>query len=369
MNIFTMPLSIGGTKARVAIKDNIDIEGYPTFAGSQALRNAAPASKHAVVVENLIKTDHKIIGKTSMHELAFGVTGINNWSGTAINPRFPDLIPGGSSSGSAAAVAADLVDFSIGTDTGGSVRVPACCCGVYGLKPTFGRISREGIIPYQSSLDSVGPFAANMDQIIAAMQAIDPTFNPTSAPKDISIGILNVEANQVVTKTILSFLKSLPIQLFDNIESQYFKDAYVAGMHIINSETWSAFKDLVATGMVGDDVSTRITRAGATTEESLKSSEEIRVLFTNEIDTLLDKYTVIALPTMPEFPIKLRDAADTNALLNITSLVRPFNLSGHPAISIPLISPCGSPIGLQLVARKHQDELLCAISNVIAQYL
>lgn len=92
-----------------------------------------------------------------MHELAFGITGINHAFGTPINPKYPELIPGGSSSGSAAAVAAKQADFTLGTDTGGSIRMPAACCGVFGLKPTFGRVSRKGVYPPSSSLDCVGP--------------------------------------------------------------------------------------------------------------------------------------------------------------------------------------------------------------------
>ena len=100
-----------------------------------------------------------------MHELAFGITGINHAFGTPINPKYPELIPGGSSSGSAAAVAAKQADFTLGTDTGGSIRMPAACCGVYGLKPTFGRVSREGVYPPSSSLDCVGPFANSVEMI------------------------------------------------------------------------------------------------------------------------------------------------------------------------------------------------------------
>lgn len=163
------------------VKDTIDIAGFATRAGSQALENAAAAQEHAQVVEALLAGNCRILGKTSLHELAFGTTGINHWSGTADNPLYPGLIPGGSSSGSAAAVAAGLVDFALGTDTGGSVRVPAACCGVFGLKPTFGRISRAGVMPGVSSLDCVGPFAASMELLIAAMQVIDPGFVPSPA--------------------------------------------------------------------------------------------------------------------------------------------------------------------------------------------
>ncbi len=136
---------------------------------------------HADVVANLLSAGCRIVGKTKMHELAYGMTGINAFEGTPINPRYPDRIPGGSSSGSAAAVAAGLVDFAIGTDTGGSIRQPAICCGVIGFKPTFGRVSRKGALPAQSSLDCIGPFARNLSMIERAMSAIDPTFQPRAS--------------------------------------------------------------------------------------------------------------------------------------------------------------------------------------------
>jgi amidase len=124
--VFVRHLDLGGEGPSVGVKDSIDIAGQPTGLGSAAFAGARPATRHAA-------------------ELAYGVTGINAWTGTPRNPAMPDRIPGGSSSGSAVAVAARLVDFAIGTDTGGSIRIPAACCAVYGLKPSFGRVSRLGV--------------------------------------------------------------------------------------------------------------------------------------------------------------------------------------------------------------------------------
>lgn len=368
MNIITTPIGTGGSSYKVAIKDSIDISGYPTYAGSQSLENAPPALKNAAIVDRLLEADCEIMGKASMHELAFGVTGINNWMGTAPNPKFPELIPGGSSSGSAAAVAADIVDFSIGTDTGGSIRVPACCCGIFGLKPTFGRISRAGILPEASSLDCVGPFSRDMPMLINAMKIIDPTFKPINTIPEFSIGVLAVSAVEIVLTTIQELLNKLP-QSKNIIQSQYFHQAYTSGMSIINAETSSAFQHLLPSGKVGADVASRIEKAALTSETEVKEAEVIRRKFSDEIDQLLEKHRIIALPTMPDIPVKLVDAGDTNALLNITALVRPFNLSGHPAISIPLLSQCGAPVGLQLVTRKGDDEFLCAVSELVAQYI
>jgi amidase len=158
---FVKELTLGGGGPRVALKDTIDIAGERTVAGSPALADAPAARRHAAVVQRLLNAGCRIVGKTKLHELAFGVTGINDWAGTPLNIRYPDLVPRGSSSGSAAAVAAGVADFALGTDTGGSIRIPGACCGVVGFKPTFGRISRTGVLPAHSTLDCVGPFSSN----------------------------------------------------------------------------------------------------------------------------------------------------------------------------------------------------------------
>jgi amidase len=136
---FISRFTLGTGALTFAAKDTLDIAGYPTRAGSPVLQNAPEATAHATVIQQLLDSGGcQLQGKTTLHELAFGVTGINAWSGTPLNPRYPALIPGGSSSGSATVVAAGEVDFAIGTDTGGSVRMPAACCGIVGLKPTWG---------------------------------------------------------------------------------------------------------------------------------------------------------------------------------------------------------------------------------------
>ncbi|HWU03197.1 MAG TPA: amidase, partial [Novosphingobium sp.] len=165
------------------VKDCIDVAGLPTCQGSAVFADAPPASQDAAVVANLLASGQwRLLGKLTMHELAFGVTGVNPFAGTALNPLWPDRIPGGSSSGSASAVAAGLVDMAIGSDTGGSIRLPAACCGVIGFKPTHGLMPREGTWPALSSLDCSGPFARDMATIVATMQAMTPGFTPEDAP-------------------------------------------------------------------------------------------------------------------------------------------------------------------------------------------
>lgn len=362
MTIIVEPLDLGGSGPRVAIKDTIDVAGTATRASSQALEDAPLAVRHAEVVSHLLAAGARLTAKVGLHELAFGTTGINRHTGTAANPRFPGRIPGGSSSGSAAAVAAGLVDFSLGTDTGGSVRVPACCCGVFGLKPTFGRVSRQGVMPASSSLDCVGPFAASLPMLVRAMAMIDPTFVPAQVPAKARIGVLRVTAEVGIHKAVQGALSASGLPL-GNVELKHFGAAYEAGMVVINRETFQACGHLLETGKVGSDIAGRLAAAGQTHDAALAEAEAVRQRFTEEVDQALARYDVLALPTMPDFPLRLEEASDTRAVLGMTSLVRPFNLSGHPALSIPLGSEAGLPVGLQLVGAKGVDEKLLAVAE------
>lgn len=367
MNIVAQEISIGSGTIKVMVKDSIDIQGMTTVAGCKALLDQAPAPANAAVIDLILQADCTITAKTNLHELAFGITGINKNFGTPINPKYPALIPGGSSSGSAAAVAAGLADFSLGTDTGGSIRMPATCCGVFGLKPTFGRVSRVGVMPAQSSLDSVGPFAQSVAMIETAMQMIDPTYKKIDKLKITpKLAILAVDADPLIWDCINQYLVQANLTA-DIVRVESFLAAYDAGMQIINFENWQAYGDLTQTGKVSPDVNNRLLKAAETTPEQVQQAEQVRARFTQEIDALFERYDALLLPTLPQLPPKVSEAEQTVAFLNLTALVRPFNLSGHPAMSIPLETESGDPVGLQIVTEKQADELLCAIADFIVK--
>jgi amidase len=144
---------------------------------------------------------------------------------------------------------------------------------------------------------------------------------------------------------------------------EYFEAAYDAGMQIINYENWQAFGELTQTGLIGSDVNGRLLKAAHTTLEQVKQAEVVRAQLTQELDALLEKYDALVLPTLPQIPPKVSEAENTVAFLNLTALVRPFNLSGHPAISVPLETSEGLPVGLQIVSKHQKDEQLCAIAK------
>ncbi|WER48386.1 amidase [Cupriavidus sp. WKF15] len=369
MTAFVSRFRLGGDGPAIAIKDSIDIAGYPTIAGSRALSDTAPATEHADVVARLVDAGWSIVGKTAMHELAFGISGINDFAGTPVNAQAPDRIPGGSSSGSAAAVAAGEVRIALGTDTGGSIRMPAACCGVAGLKPTFGRVSRRGAHPSESSLDCVGPFADSVEGIVAAMAVIAPDFDSALARdsgKPWRIGLLDdVQADPAILEAVASALRqagfdTLPVRL------NGMAAAYQAGMRVINFETWAAFGHLTGTGALQRDVEQRLLAASAVSRDDVRQAEAVRRAFTSQVDAVLGKVNAIVLPTLPELPPTLAAVRAGAPILGLTSLVRPFNLSGHPAFTLPVpVASVAIRAGLQLVGRKGGDEALCAIASRI----
>ena len=361
-----VPLSIGDGRLRVVIKDCIDIAGTITGCGSAVLADAALSARHAELVARLIDSgDVTIVGKANMHEFAYGVTGINNWHGTPVNTRYPGRVPGGSSSGSAAAVAAGLADVGIGTDTGGSIRVPAACCGIYGLKPSFGRISRDGLMPRKSSLDCAGPMADSMAEIEQTMALLDPNFKPEPAPTTMLLGQIAVAADADVDEAVRAAIVSTEVDV-RFIALALFVEAFEAGMVLIARETFIAIGCHVDDPRLGADVRARLRAAGEVGDERVAWAEEVRTRFTASVDEALETVDVLILPTLPIVLPLVTEVAEGKAALRLTELVRPFNLSGHPALTIPIETRAGLPAGIQLVGRRGEDARLCAIGRVLA---
>ena len=360
MAAFIRRFRLGGDGISVGVKDTIDVQGFPTTAASESLAEAGLATSNAEVVDRLIAANCAIVGKTNLHELAFGMTGVNAWSGTPLNPKYPAYIPGGSSSGSAVAVAGGECDAALGTDTGGSIRVPAACCGVWGFKPTYGRVSRQGVLPNVSSLDCVGPMANSAEPLICCLSAITPEFKGLPGLDGLRIGLLQVAARRDIQTAIEAAVVKLGFPV-GQVSLPGFQAAYQAGLAVINAETWAACGHLLESGKVGPDVASRLALAAQTTQSDLADAEAVRTAFSAAVDRALAQFPVLALPTLADEPPRIDEPLDTTRLVSLSSLVRPFNLSGHPAIAIPLPGPF--PLSLQLVAAKGADELLCAVAR------
>ena len=350
---FISRFTLGAGEVTFAVKDTIDIADHATQAGSPVRQNVPAAEAHARVVQQLLDNGYQLRGKTTLHELAFGVTGINRWSGTPVNPHYPALIPGGSSSGSATVVAAGEVDFAIGTDTGGSVRMPAACCGVVGLKPTWGRVSRQGVMPTDSSLDCVGFFSRDVATLRPVLETVLGERAP-AAPAQPATAFLCGLATADIEQLILARLTQAGIHAAQT-SLPGFADAHQAGLTIISQENWQAFHTIVDSPLLAQDVAVRI-RAGADISPAQRrSAEDIRQTFSQAVDAQLARTPVILLPTLPAFPPTLAEAADPLNVVNLTRLVRPFNLSGHPALTLPIGEINQRPVALQIVGRKNKE--------------
>ncbi len=365
--VFLQRMELGGPGPTVAVKDSIDVAGVPTTLASACLRHASPAARHAEVVQSLLAAGCRIVGKTNMHELAFGVTGINRSSGTPLNPRAPARVPGGSSSGSAVAVAAQRVDFALGNDTGGSIRIPAACCGVYGLKPTFGRLSREGVLPARSSLDCVGPIARDVPMLELAMTMMDPAFSVQPAASSPHVGWVGIRPSPPLGAATRAALARTGVTIEER-SLRFWSEAYSAALTLVGAETCAAFAQLLDCPELGTDVRERLRAARQIASPQVDAAEQVRRLFCGEVDAALAGLQALALPTLPDAPPTLAAAADPAAALGLSACVRQFNLSGHPAITLPFDVE-GLPAGLQLIGHRGADEALCALARVLAPRL
>ena len=351
-----------------AVKDCIDVEGLPSQQGSAIFADIAPAGQDAALVAHLLASgDWRLLGKLTMHELAFGVTGVNPFAGTAINPVWPDRIVGGSSSGSASAVAAGLMDMAVGSDTGGSIRLPAACCGVVGFKPSYGLMPRAGTHPALSSLDCTGPFARTVAMVVKAMQGMVPGFAPapamTSAPRLIRVAVQAEDAVKAALDAALAGLATVPGDL------PALEAAFGASLVIMGAENWAALGAYADHPGMGEDVRARLKAGGLQTAETIAEAEGVRAALIAQIDALLDGADALVLPTLPIVPPTLAESGDARAVVPLTRLVRPFNLSGHPAITLPIRTAEGLPAGVQLVGRRGGDASLLSLAGYLARHL
>jgi len=360
----------------LALKDLFDTAGIRTTGGSTFFRDHIP-TEDAFVVEKLKQAGATIMGKTNTHEIALGVTGNNPHYGTAHNPWNIDRIPGGSSSGSAIAVSTGMALGALGTDTGGSIRIPASLCGVVGFKPTFGRVSTRGVFPLSWNLDHVGPItacvkdAALLLQVIAAYDSIDPSslkmitgdyfghLVDDVEGRKIALGVgeyIEAADPEVMTavRNAAKVFESLGCKVTE-VNVDWMRDAALANATMTRSDGAAVHRDRLREHpeMFGADILQRLQQGANTTstEYSLarRAQAEVKkrceLLLESSYDFLITPSTPIVAPT-----IAGNDAVEQAARL--TRFTAPFNLTGLPAISIPCgFNREGLPIGLQIVSR------------------
>ena len=264
MATFITRLDEAGAGPRLAVKDIIDVVGVPTTAGSRALaRTAEPARRDAACLAGARAAGARIVGKTNLHELAMLPIGTNPWFGSPVNPLDSALIPGGSSSGSAVAVATDEADVALGSDTGGSVRVPAACCGIAGLKTTHGRVPLDGVWPLAPSLDTIGPMAATVAGLLTGMRLLEPGFAPKDAPAH-RIGRPRTSAVPEIEAAVDHALRAAELDVVD-LDWTDFETGTNCFTTVYFSELWDADHRLVEEhpDEVGPDIATCLALAEA----------------------------------------------------------------------------------------------------------
>jgi aspartyl-tRNA(Asn)/glutamyl-tRNA(Gln) amidotransferase subunit A len=375
----------------ISLKDNIYTKGIRTTAGSKILANFVP-KRDAVVVAKLKEAGAILLGKTNLHEFAYGATTNNPHYGPARNPWDLSRIPGGSSGGSAAAVAAGLCYGSIGTDTGGSIRIPASLCGIVGLKPTLGRISDAGVIPLSKTLDCTGPLARSARDAAILLNAIGgletqnrglrsvrafflkPRKFCLGLPREFFFDVISPDVQSLFESALRDLrklgarIKQASIPLLNATEDAGNQIAWPEATHFHEQSGWFPSRSRE----YGEDVRTRLEMGAKTSAVVYLEALAQRVRFIQElsskmsgagIDALVVPTTPLAAPLIGEESTRIFEKEHpTRALL--LRLNRPANLAGVPAISIPCgFTPSGLPVGLQLIGLHTAELALLQIAH------
>ncbi len=395
----------------ISIKDNICTKGMPTTCASKILENFIPPYD-ATVIERLKEKGAIIIGKTNMDEFAFGSSTENSAFGPTKNPYNFERVPGGSSGGSAASVASNLCFASLGSDTGGSIRQPSAFCGVVGMKPTYGRVSRYGLVAFASSLDQIGPITKNVKDNALLLKIISGKDKMDSTSVDIEVcdylDFLNKDLNKLkigipkeyfiegidkeIKEKIFEILKILENQgmIVEEISLPH-TDYGIATYYIIaTAEAGSnlarfdgvkygyrskSYKNLIEMYMktrgegFGEEVKRRIilgtyVLSSGYYEAYYLKAQKVRTLIKSDFEQAFKKVDIILTPTTPELPFKLGEKKDEPLKMYLSDIFTVnVNLTGLPAISIPCgFSSDKLPIGVQFISPYFKEEILLNLS-------
>jgi amidase len=361
-----------------AVKDLFDVAGYPTGGGSpHVLALSGIKIATAPTVQRLLDSGARFVGKTHTDELAFSLNGKNAHFGTPVNGAAPDRIPGGSSSGSAAAVSSNLCDFALGTDTGGSVRGPASHCGLFGLRPTHGRISLAGCLDLAPSFDSCGFFARSSDVFLRVGEALlgeDPAPLP-GTPRLLlaadGFAMLDTDVRGALAPVVKSVEDLVGTAEVVEATSDGFEPLYWAFRHIQSREAWAVHGAMIERYRppLGPGVAERFAFGKAVTDAQVAEGEATRARFRERFAGLLGADGVMLLPTMPDVAPLLSEGEDTldgyrNRALNLLCLA---GLAGFPQVSLPLTRRDGAPLGLSLVGPAGSDLGLIRLGARLAE--
>jgi aspartyl-tRNA(Asn)/glutamyl-tRNA(Gln) amidotransferase subunit A len=347
----------------LAVKDLFDTAGLTTTYGSAIFAEHVPPET-AEAVSRLEAAGYANVGKTNLHEFAYGTTSENPHYGNVPNPIAPGRVAGGSSGGSAAALAAGLADAALGTDTGGSIRIPAACCGVVGFKPTHGLVSLEGCFPLAPSLDNAGPMARSVEECAAMMEALVPGFERRGLDslEEVEVAVAwTGHADLLVRARVEEAAAAFPRRraaeppLGDEARVVFMRE--VADVH---RELFAENADLYSA-----NVAAKLERCLEVTDAEYQAGLAGRERYREQMAELFDEVDLVVTPTLPFVaPVAGQDERDLRGRL--TQFTWPFNVLGAPAIALPL-GPAedGLPASLQIAAAPGNDALVLAVAALL----
>ncbi|HEX5532027.1 MAG TPA: amidase [Methylomirabilota bacterium] len=358
-----------------AAKDLFDVAGHPTGGGNPDWARAHPVpARHAWAVQRLLDAGATLVGKTVTDEVSLGILGENPFDGTPLNPKGPDRVPGGSSSGSASAVAQGLCDTALGTDTGGSVRVPASFCGLYGIRPTHGRLGLDGMARQAPGSDTTGWFARDAATFARVSEVLLGEPAPTALPTRL---VVAVDAFGLADDETAAALRPMVCRLSALLRSTRQDHLAPPGLSVWaraqrtlqSSEAWATFKDWIdrENPRMAWSVARGLALAAAISEPEREWAALTRAEARARLAWLLPPGTVLCLPTTP-FPaprkgLPLGVLAPLRA--RIACLTAHGGLAGVPQVSVPGAHVGGLPVGLSIVAARGADAALVAVAKAM----
>jgi amidase len=360
----------------LGVKDLYDVAGQRTGAGNlDFLADHPPAPRHAWAVQALLDAGAAIVGRTITVELAFGMSGDNIHYGMPKNPAAPDRVPGGSSAGSASAVAGGLCDIALGSDTGGSIRIPGSYCGIYGLRPTHGRVPLDGVVPLSASFDTAGPFARDARVLEKAARVLLRETGEPAAPRRLlwpEDAWGHAESSTIAAITPLAdkltrrigkreTMRVCPTSLDD--WAQDFRT-------LMAHEAWAAHGKWIETRKprFGEDVAGRFRIASRVTDAEIAATKPRREAMTKHVQQLLAGNAVVVIPTAPG-PAPLKNSPGEvleQARFHAHALCCISGLARLPQLTIPAGTVDGGPVGLSLIGAQGSDAMLLRLASELA---
>ena len=356
----------------MSVKDLFDVAGHPTGAGNPDWRSThAVPTRHAQLVAQLLGAGASLVGKTITEELAYSLVGENAHYGTPVNPHNPDCIPGGSSSGAAVAAAAGLCDFSVGTDTAGSVRLPASFCGLWGFRPTYGVLSSEGVVPLAPSFDTPGWMSKRFDHLSLVGSVILPPDREVTDPSSLKLALPD-DLWSLVNPGFRSALQPVldPLaSLFNgvstvNLCTERLQDWQQAFRSVQGHEAWALHGDWIRRhgSNLGAAIKDRFEWASTVQDEEASLARTTMLKNADVVHTFLED-AVICMPTVSYLAPKKGQASSDQDRINALSLLCIASIAGLPQITMPLVVFDGKALGLSLMGKRHSDRQLLSLAQ------